>query len=256
MFVYQCEDSLSGIFTAIYNVYEDRRSREEVRLDLTEELLLFAEYCRVVPNEEKTKKVIRTLRERFGEEDYEKLCFALSAQNEEKAQWVYQTVARGLRCRIPAGHLFDNLADRFVADTFSLWRAANNEFLHLRGFIRFRELENGVMYAEISPKNNILVFLMPHFADRFPQENFLLHDYGRGLAGVHPAGGGWYAAHMEERGKREKLVLSESELQYQELFRRFCGKIAIRERENASLQRNMLPLRFRGDMVEFSDAQN
>lgn len=251
MRVYQCEDSLEGIFTAIYNIYEDKCDKEDAVISLTDELFLFAEYIPVETDAGKALKVINTLRRRFGEEDYMRLCFALSSKEPEKAQAVYRTVAKGLAGGCRPGHLLDNLADDNVNMVFSLARGANNEYLHLKGFARFSELENGVLYSEIGPKNNILTFLMPHFADRFPMENFMLHDDARGLFGVHPAGKDWYLMQNDELRPDEGLKLSDREREYQELFQYFCNKIAIGERRNLELQRNMLPLRFREYMTEF-----
>jgi probable DNA metabolism protein len=119
---------------------------------------------------------------------------------------------------------------------------------------RFEELENTILYSKIAPKNNILTFLMVHFADRFPMEDFLLFDAGRYLFGVHPAGRPWYTLQGKdawERVQSETEKLSTAELHYRELFRSFCHTIAIKERENRELQRNMLPLRFQEYMVEF-----
>ncbi len=252
MRVYQCEDSLEGIFTAIYNTYEDKCDRRDTRISLTDELFLFAEYIPVEVDEEKAIKVINTLRKRFGEEDYRKLCMALSSSEPEKAQAVYRTVTMGLSKGCKPGQLLDNLADDSVNEVFSLARRANNEYLHLLGFIRFAELENGILYSQIGPKNNVLTFLLPHFADRFPMENFMLHDVGRRLFGIHPAGKEWYLVQADDlKLEEENLILSEGELKYQELFRYFCNKIAIKDRKNLELQRNMLPLRFREFMVEF-----
>ena len=107
-----------------------------------------------------------------------------------------------------------------------------------------------MLYAKIGPKSNAVTFLMPHFSDRLPIENFVIYDDTRGIFGVHPAGGQWYLLSGEESGERE-LRLSEQEMQYQELFRHFCRTIAIKERKNLKLQRNMLPLRFQEYMVEF-----
>ena len=253
MVVYQCEDSLEGIFTAIYNTYEDKNKPTDVRISLTDELLLFAKYVQVETDNNKALKVMNTLKRRFGEEDYMKICFALSSSDEDKAQVIYKTVAAGLAANCSPGHLCDNLADDSVHKVFSLYRAANNEFLHLRGFVRFQELDNGVLYSKIGPKNNVLTFLMPHFADRFPSENFMLYDAGRNLFGIHPAGKDWYLVqdsnyYMNE----EKLRMSDGENAYRELFRYFCHKIAIKERRNLELQRNMLPLRFQEYMIEFN----
>lgn len=266
MRVYQCADSLEGIFTAIYNIYEEKCHRQDAMIDLTGELFLFAEYVSVKSDDAKALKVINTLRRRFGEENYKQLCMALSSPDPEKAQAVFRTVEAGLGSAegaaaglkgVRPGHLFDNLADPFVHKAFSLARGANREYLHLEGFVRFSELKNGILYSRIGPKNNLLAFLMPHFADRFPMENFVLCDEGRGLFGVHSAGKDWYLVRGEElRAVHQSgvsnsgLDVSEEEIIYQKLFRHFCREIAIEERRNLELQRNMLPFRFREYMVE------
>ncbi len=250
MIVYRCQDSLESIFTAIYLSYEENRNAEDTCLVLHDDPILFGEDVKVEADAGRTIKVIRTLKRRFGEENYLSLCMALAAQDEDKAQAVYRTVVKGLDERCARGHLFDSLADDNVLKAFSLARFAVRETDHLMGFLRFQELENGMLYAKIGPKNNILTFLMPHFADRLPVENFVIYDDIRGIFGVHPARGQWYLMSPEEDEERE-LCFSEQEMKYQELFRHFCKTIAIKERKNLKLQRNMLPLRFQEYMVEF-----
>ncbi len=254
MRIYHCEDSLEGIFTAIYNTYQDHADIRDTMVTTIEENLLFSESVEVTPDPEKTVKVIRTLKRKFGEEDYESLCLALSSPAPEKAQAVYRTIARGLAEKTQPGHLLDALADTYVNQTFSLARGAGREYDHLRGFARFEELESEILYSKICPKNNILTFLMVHFADRFPMEDFLLFDAGRYLFGVHPAGRPWYILQGKdawEKVRPETEKLTEAELRYRALFRSFCHTIAIKERENRKLQQNMLPLRFQEYMVEF-----
>lgn len=48
-----------------------------------------------------------------------------------------------------------------------------------------------------------------------------------------------------------KYTVSDKEKQYSELFAAFFHTIAIKERENPTLQLNMLPLRYREYMTEF-----
>ena len=256
MYIYRCEDSLESIFTAIYNVYEDKHSKAEVLLTLNDELRLFAVHTIVEPNRIKYEKVIRTIKQRFGEADYRSLCLVLASPDEEKAQAVYGTVAQGLACNCKWGHLFDNLADENVNKAFKLARNADREYCHLRGFSRFEELENGLLYSRIEPKNNVLAFLMAHFADRFPEEHFILHDVGRNLYGMHRAenaengNSGWYLLKGDDLSS-EYLQISSDEIRYRELFKCFCRTITIDSRRNAPLQRNMLPLHFREFMTEF-----
>lgn len=251
MVVYQCEDSLESIFTAVYDAYEQKRSHSETRISLTEEQLLFEEYIPVQADDVKAIKVIRSLRRKFGEEDYRQLCYALASPEEDKAQAVYQTIVYGLSHSCAPGHLLDNLANDAVNRTFRLARGAWNECHHLFGFLRFQELENGILYAKIGSKNNLVTFLMPHFADRFPMENFIIYDENRDIFALHPAGKEWYLVRGRELAQYQDFSLSEKEQEYQELFRYFCHKIAIKERKNLALQRNLLPLRFQEYMIEF-----
>ena len=214
------------------------------------ELCLFSDYRKVVPDMEKAEKVARTLRRRFGEECFEQLCLALSSWQPDKGQAVYRTVVEGLSGRVKGG-LMEHLGNPYVARAFELSRAAGNESHHLLGFLRFSETSDGLLFAQIRPKNNVLAHMMPHFADRFPGENFVILDENRRIYGVHPAHKEWFLAHSQDGPEKKDLEFTDTELQMQELFRFFCRKIMIKERENRTLQRQMLPYRFQEYMVEF-----
>lgn len=262
MYVYICEDTPESIFTAIYNVYEDRHNLPDTRLLLEkEQTILFAEYVEVKPDESKAEKVIRTLFRQFGEEDTHYVFMVLASPSSEKANAVYRTIAYGLQHHVKPGHLFDHLADSNVLLAHKLGRHAERECQHLKGFLRFQELENGIMFARIQPKNHLLPELMEHFSDRFPGENFMVYDQGRKLFGLHRAGGDWFQTvamdkktgntGQEAAWQLDDIPVSEEEQYYAGLFRHFCQTIAIAERRNTQLQRNLLPLRFRPFMTEF-----
>lgn len=251
MIVYRCEDSMEGILTAIFQAYAERRNPEDTFLCLTDDPLLFGEDVAVQPEEGRTRRVINTLRRRFGMEDYQRLCMALASEDQEKAQAVYRTVEAGLKNNCGQGHLFDNLADPYIHKAFALARSVSTETGHQKQFLRFQEMENGILYARIGAKYDVLAFLMPHFADRLPIENFVIYDENRNLFGIHPAGREWYLFRGEETHRLAELRFSGEEREYQELFRQFCRTITIEGRRNQKLQKGMLPLRFREYMVEF-----
>lgn len=248
MVVYRCEDSLESIFTAIYLAYEEKRNLDDTMLALHDDPILFAEDVQVQADEEKARKVGRTLERTFGEQDYFNICASLASEDEEKAQAVFQTVRLGLAGRAAKGHLLDNLANNHVLRVLKLSQRVWHEIHHLQGFVRFGELENGILYSKIGPKSNCLTFLMPHFADRFPSENFVIYDEIHGLFGVHPARQNWYVLRSD---REPEVVYSAGEIHFSELFKGFVETIAIESRKNADLQLNMLPLRFRDYMTEF-----
>ncbi len=256
-YVLVCEDSIDGILTGIYEAYAYKKangieSHERIHIHAGEPnaYRLFTTYEKVETQPDKVSKVTATLQRQLGQEAYYFLCLAMSSYEEDKADAVYHTVVSGLKHHDK--NVFARLAEDAVNRAFSYARGANNELLHLKGFLRFQELEDGILYAKIAPKNNILDFLTPHFADRFPTENFVIFDERRNLFALHAKYKQWYSYSLTEGVFDEaNLVFSEEEQAYQALFRHFVDKIAIEERNNLSLQQNNLPLRFRPYMCEF-----
>ena len=264
MIVYRCENTIESIFTAIYNAYEDKRNHEDTYIDVTGEPFLFAEDVEVISDEVKTTKVIRTLRRQFGEADYRDLCYALATYQSNGADSVYHTIVWGLKTKPAPGHLLDHMTDEHVRNVMKLSKNVWREVHHLMGFVRFEELENNILFSKIGPKNNVLGFLMPHFADRFPMENFVIYDEIHGYFGIHPAGKDWFFVSGEAKEglsadtvaeNTDYLCRTREEEYYSDLFREFVRAITITERRNEKLQRNLLPLRFRDYMVEFNDTR-
>lgn len=249
-----CEDSLEGIFTGIYEAYVLRRPHQELHLLVGEEdnLRLFAEYREIETDNTKAVKVARTVDREFGRENFMCICRALASNDRTKGEAIYKTVAAGLSMRDPR-RVMSNLANEHVMKVFELARFSANEANRLIEFIRFRELANGILYARTGPPNNVLTFVMPHFADRLPLENFVIFDEGRGIYGLHPAGSDWYVVSGEPGQEPAALARgwSADEIKYAGLFTAFFHTIAIEARNNPKLQRNMLPLRYREYMTEF-----
>ena len=246
-----CEDSSVGIFTGIYEAYEKKLDHDTTVLQVGEEdnLRLFAEYVRIVPSMEKAEKVIRTIRRRFGEETMRIIFEALASTDRQKGQAVYQMIVFGLRGKY-SGQLIDCLSFEPIIKVVALSTTVWHECHHFYGFLRFKELANGILFAQIKPKAQLLELLGDHFSNRFPNEDFLIYDeeYDRCL--IHGIGKPWFIVAGDLLRMEELPEFSAEELQIQELFKHFCNKIAIKERENVSLQQQMLPLRFRANMVE------
>lgn len=253
-----CEDSLEGIFTGIYEAYALREGHAHVHLQIGEEdnLRLFAVYLHILPDPVKTEKVVQTLRSRLGEHVYHTLCRAAASCYPDKGEAVYKTVVDALTAG-SGRRVMENLKNPYVARCFELARFTANEAHYEIEFIRFQELaaregeENTVLFSKIGPKNNVVPFVMPHFADRLSIENFMVYDENRKLFGVHPAREEWYLVAAGEEFALKSLDVSQKEEKYQELFRTFHRTIGIKSRENKKLQRQMCAYRYQDYMMEF-----
>ena len=115
-------------------------------------------------------------------------------------------------------------------------------------FVRFRELENGILFSEIEPKSHIIAMVAPHFEDRLPEENWIIYDATHNLAAVHARRTPWV---LTRETAFYSLLSSKKETDYGELWKIFFHTISIESRKNPTCQRNMLPLWYRKNMLEF-----
>ena len=247
-----CEDSNIGILSGVYEAYEKKLNHASTYLQVGEgeNLKLFSSYIQVSPSKLKAEKVIRTIDRRFGRETLQIILEALGSTDRSKGQAVYQMIVHGIRGEYK-GKLIDCFSCDAVVKVVALSTTVWHEYHHLYGFVRFRELNNGILYAQIHPKNNVLDFLGDHFSNRFPNEHFMIHDEVHGICLIHGARKEWFIVEENLVQLEHLPEVSEREVWIQDLFRYFCQKISISERENLSLQQQLLPLRFRPDMVEF-----
>lgn len=252
--IFQCEDSLDGILTGVYEAWDSRlgHSRVRLRTKAQENLELFCEYRQVETQLEKAEKVFKTIRRRMGEEAEEAICYAASCRDERKADAIYRMIVLGLS--LPDGRKAVNcLQDESVSLVMKLRIKGWHEAHRLMGFVRFEELGNGVLYARIDPVCDVLAMIAPHFADRLQQENWVIHDVGRGKLALHRRDFPWVLADAGELDSEYLKSRSGREEEFQRLWKSFCKSIAIEERKNLRCQRGNLPLRFRPFMTEFQE---
>lgn len=252
--IYVCENSIDGIFTAIYRAWASRyghaNNKIEVRCDKDEysNMELFSEYITIETDYSLALKVAKSIQRKISEEAYQLVCSVALSNEQEKADLIYRFLILGFSM---GAKVVQHLSNEVVNQMFRLSRRVNNEVHHMLGFIRFSEQESGVLTSVIHPQNNVLSLVVPHFADRLPQERFIIIDGGRNTAALHAPGKQWIIVAMDGISDNILKEFSYKETEYQDLWKTFFDSIAIKERANYKLQRNNLPLRFRKDMTEF-----
>lgn len=248
-----CEDSMEGIFTAVYDGWLDgAENREvEVRVCAPENLELFCTYRRIETDCEKAGKVMRTILMKLGVKTYEDICYAAVSQNPDRGTAIYRVVRKALGNGRCDARIMEALADPDVSTVAKLRTKVWHEFHRYFGFVRFRELGGGILFSKIKPENDILAMLGPHFANRFPNENWMIYDEGREKVLLHRKGEECTLQSGVTLSQEYREDLTEKE-EYEELWRAFCSSITVQERRNGKLQQQLVPLKFRDNMLEFS----
>lgn len=139
--ILRCEDSLEGVFTAIYDafVYKNRMEKpytDSIRISVGEAdtLSLFAREIAVRTDADKAYKTVHTIRTRLGLSVYDRLLCALCHFARDRATAVLGYLVRGFA---KGQRVSEHLADPYVMRIMELSRKVYNEREKFYGFLRF-----------------------------------------------------------------------------------------------------------------------
>lgn len=252
--VYRCPDTIDGIMTGIYEAGISRYGHDYIRLevispDCISEMQLFSEYIEIIEDAKKAALAADSIIKKISSAVYISIIHVLLSDKADKADIAYHFLVYAFH--IGPG-VMSALQVPWVKQVFEINRAVGNESHFFREFLRFSQTD-GIYISVIEPKNHVILLITPHFADRLNTESFIIYDKIHMEAGIHPASGDWYIRHIlpEESLQLEKMYNNDDGLA--SLWKTFFDAIAIKERANPSLQRNMCPIHFRKHMTEFKD---
>ena len=165
--------------------------------------------------------------------------------NEQHARRIYRFIAKFYREGAP---LLTRLSDDTFLPLLRAVRHLSGEVELLRGFVRFSEFD-GVLGAEIEPKNRVLPLLRHHFCERYHNETFFIYDRTHQEALLYSGG----VSRIVPLEHFEMAQPDEQEAGYRRLWRRFYDTIAIEARKNEKLRMTHMPKRYWNTMTEFQN---
>jgi probable DNA metabolism protein len=158
--------------------------------------------------------------------------------------WRYLTL--GLRV---GQRLCGMLVEEPVCSVNRIARHVSHEAHKYKGFVRFREVEAGFLYAQIEPEADILVLIAPHFVDRVGDRPWVIHDLQRNQAALYDLTS-WRL--VQDIELTTVPILTAAEHDYAALWQRYFQHHAITERHNPKLQQKHVSLRYRTHLPEFA----
>jgi probable DNA metabolism protein len=251
-YILHCENSIDGILTALYDgfVLKKRLATPyndciSIAIGENNTFELFAEWIEIKTNPEKASLTASTIHHQLGDDVYTAVLRSICTFDAERG-----TILMGFLVRAFAKgpHILNELTDSYVMKVMQLSRKTANEAHLFHGFVRFTEIGE-TLYSRIEPKCNVLPLISPHFANRFPNENWIIYDATHQLGSIHKSGGEWIL--MSDSALDIDLTYHYETDTYHNLWRIFFQTIAIKERENTKCQNTLLPKWYRKNMNEF-----
>lgn len=239
--IYQYDGSFEGLLCCVFESYTKKERPTAILRDGDDEPSLF-EIRAVTTDRAHAQRIYRSLYKRSPEVgSFLRRAFLTCLPDKEMA--IYRFIVKFYREGAP---LLSRLSDDTYLPLLKAVRQLSGEVEQFRGFTRFSDFD-GVLGAEIEPKNRVLPLLRGHFCQRYANEQFFIYDRTHRELLLY-AGGRSRIMRMEHF---QPALPGEDELYFRSLWKQFFQSVAIRERENPRCQNTFMPKRYRGTMTEF-----
>jgi len=176
---YLYDGSYEGFLTCVHRHYYGERAEGIFPAESYSQLDMLRYALTVETDGRLAAHVCGAIEEKLSKWDAERVYRVFCTNEPEKEMKILRYLGlgfkRGSKIRLLHG-------DPVVKDVEAAEQRLGREVHRLTGLIRFSELDGGVLYSPITPDNDVLEFLAPHFSDRFRYDPFVIHDKARGKA--------------------------------------------------------------------------
>jgi probable DNA metabolism protein len=243
VFIY--DKTFEGLFTCVFEAF----SRKEFPQNIVDEnvrLPLFMESFHVITDEEKSERVLKTLRKKISKSALQMLYIAFLSELEYVEIRIFRYIQKALTSEIG---IEMNFADADVLELSKIYKKVTREEERMRQFVRFQRTTDGVYFAVMDPLYNVLPLTARFFQTRFADQQWIIYDIKRkyGLFYDLNTVETVYFDNPDIWSKTGNLTaekLDEYELAFQHLWKDYLKAITIQQRRNLKLQKQHMPVRF------------
>lgn len=243
--VYVYEGDFLSLFNLIFYLIENKIKPFQIKTidynpSLFDEVIHFSVPCK--------EDIIDKMLVSFGSYAFQSIVYVFLSNDENKELILYYFIINALKYR----HNITRMRNlKCVCEVLRISQYVGHESHKMKGFLRFKELENKILYAEMEPTNNILYLVSPHFQKRLQNEYWIIKDVGRGIYSLYNKKNVLYVS--EEEFTLHTKYLSDEEKNIESLWKLFYKTIGIKERRNDRCRMNFMPKKYWKYITEVSE---
>ena len=226
------DGSFDGFLTAVFDYYN---KLGKIKIEKDTDQLSFLESIYVKTDPKKAERVIKSLKDNISNRFFLDVKRAFKSFHKNKDT----IIARLIKLAFIKGVYVVNSANKYAIAFRKMLKNYGSEAHALKGLLRFREIQDGFLFAQYEANNFVLEDLSKHFLKRMPKEKFIIYDKNRNKAFISIYGN-------IEVVDIVNLDIKDSDEEefFKSLWLGFYDAIAIKERENKKLMISNMPKRY------------
>ena len=241
------DGSFTGLFTAVFEIYEYKISAPHITRDNVTNSSLFGNTHIVTTDETKAKRVYQKLQSIISAKTFKKLYDVYLSEIKDIDNVLFRYMQYALKSKFVIENDYSN-ADVLLIQQTS--RKVHREKHRMEAFVRFKLTKDNLYYATIQPDYNVLPLICKHFKERYADQRWLIYDVQRKY-------GLYYDLHTVEEVQLDFSdsltttdIFNEEEEIYQQLWQVYFSNVNIKARKNMKLHIQHMPKRYWRYLVE------
>lgn len=192
--------------------------------------------------------ILKKIKKSFGSYALNVMYYVFLSEEENKELLLYYFFRNALKYHKDITFRRDL---KCVSEVLRISQYVRHEGHKMKGFLRFKELENKVLYAEMEPTNDVIILVSEHFQKRLKNEYFIIKDVKRGILSIYDKKK--FVIVPENNFILNTNIPSDEEKTMEELWKIFYRTIGIAHRKNDRCRMNFMPKKYWKYMLEVED---
>ncbi|MCX4364285.1 MAG: TIGR03915 family putative DNA repair protein [Bacilli bacterium] len=243
--IYVYDGSYLALLSLILELIKRKIKPDNIKLE-NYEVTLFDEVINL--QIEYDPNILKKMHKSFGRYATNAMYYVFLSEEENKELLLYYFFLNALKYHKNIGYK-RNL--KCVSEVLRISQYVMHEGHKMKGFLRFKELENKVLYAEMEPTNDVIMLVSEHFQKRLKNEYFIIKDVGRGILSIYDKQK--FVIVPEDNFILSTSVLSDEEKKMEQLWKIFYRTIGIESRKNDRCRMNFMPKKYWKHIIEMED---
>ncbi len=247
MTIFTYDKTFDGLLSCVFFAYEQKKFPGLILADSDSKPLFIDEQYRVITEKEKSLRVWKALEKKLSRIARNMMLSVWLSELPETEMLLFRYIRKNIDH--PEG-VEMNFGDDDVLRIKEIAQKVAKEAEHLRQFVRFQETADGVFFAPVSPRYNVLSLIVSHFRNRYANQSWMIYDTNRNIGLYYDLYSVTEVSFSQKelpelkKGRLNDEKLSEDEALFREMWKEYFKSTTIKERINLKLQRQHMPQRY------------
>jgi probable DNA metabolism protein len=246
------DGTFEGFLSAIFDIYSKQLKPEKFSGTLKYRPEIFDNVHEITTFEAHSKRVWKSLCKKLSRDGQKIIYYTFLSEIEGVEILLFRFIQKVFASD---NNIEQDFGDPDVLEVWQIAKKVGKEIHRVPMFVRFQKTSDDIYFASFDPAYDILHLATDHFVNRFAGQKWVIYDIRRNYGYYYDLKKLSEITFTESTidfatGRLKEEAMASDELLFQKLWKIYYNEMAIKERINPKLQRQLMPKRFWKYLVE------